>query len=373
MSAIDVGGTVRAGEELDAVAVENWLKAQGVDLQGQVEVTQYSGGASNWTYRLKYDNADLILRRPPKGTKAKSAHDMAREYHVQKNLTPFYPVLPEMVALCQDESVLGCDFYVMKRVEGIIPRANLPRELDFKEAQVRELCINVIDKLIELHQVPYQGTGLENLGKGDGYCRRQVEGWDARFEKAKTINVPSFKYVRKWLKDNIPADSKTCVIHNDWRFDNIILDPNHPTQIIGVLDWEMATLGDPLMDLGSALAYWVEESDSALFKARRRQPTNLKGMFTRKEVVDYYLEKTGLDVENWTFYEVFGIFRLAVIAQQIYYRYHHKQTNNPAFKDFWILIHALHIRALKLIGLQKIEANEVAQKYIVKMKEILGK
>lgn len=373
MSAIDVGGTVRAGEELDAVAVENWLKAQGVDLQGQVEVTQYSGGASNWTYRLKYDNVDLILRRPPKGTKAKSAHDMAREYHVQKNLTPFYPVLPEMVALCQDESVLGCDFYVMKRVEGIIPRANLPRELDFKEAQVRELCINVIDKLIELHQVPYQGTELENLGKGDGYCRRQVEGWDARFEKAKTINVPSFKYVRKWLKDNIPADSKTCVIHNDWRFDNIILDPNHPTQIIGVLDWEMATLGDPLMDLGSALAYWVEESDSALFKATRRQPTNLKGMFTRKEVVDYYLEKTGLDVENWTFYEVFGIFRLAVIAQQIYYRYHHKQTNNPAFKDFWILIHALHIRALKLIGLQKIEANEVAQKYIVKMKEILGK
>ena len=139
------------------------------------------------------------------------------------------------------------------------------------------------------------------------------------------------------------------------------------------LDWEMATLGDPLMDLGSALAYWVEESDSALFKATRRQPTNLKGMFTRKEVVDYYLEKTGLEVENWTFYEVFGIFRLAVIAQQIYYRYHHKQTNNPAFKDFWILIHALHIRALKLIGLQKIEANEVAQKYIVKMKEILGK
>ena len=135
MSAIDVGGTVRAGEELDAVAVENWLKAQGVDLQGRVEVTQYSGGASNWTYRLKYDNVDLILRRPPKGTKAKSAHDMAREYHVQKNLIPFYPVLPEMVALCQDESVLGCDFYVMKRVEGIIPRANLPRELDFKECQ----------------------------------------------------------------------------------------------------------------------------------------------------------------------------------------------------------------------------------------------
>lgn len=371
MSVIDVAGNVRTGEELDVIAVEHWLKAQGVDLQGQVEVTQYSGGASNWTYRLKYSNADLILRRPPKGTKAKSAHDMAREYHVQKALAEYYPVVPEMLALCQDESIIGCDFYVMNRIEGIIPRANLPKELDFDEFQVRELCINVIDKLIELHQVPYEGTELEKLGKGAGYCRRQVEGWDGRYEKAKTINVPSFKYVRNWLKDNIPADSKTCVIHNDWRFDNVILDPNNPTQVIGVLDWEMATLGDPLMDLGSALAYWVEDTDNRLFKATRRQPTNLKGMLSRKEVVEYYLEKTGLQADNWTFYEVFGIFRLAVIAQQIYYRYYHKQTTNPVFKDFWVIIHALHIRALKLIGLQKIEANELAQKYIAKFKDLM--
>lgn len=176
MAIIDIGGNVRNGEELDIQAVETWLKTQQVDLQGQVQVTQYSGGASNWTYRLKYDNVDLILRRPPKGTKAKSAHDMAREYHVQNNLKPYYPVLPEMVALCQDESVIGCDFYVMKRIEGIIPRANLPKEIDYTEADVRLLCINVLDKLIELHQVPYQGTALEKLGKGDGYCRRQEIG-----------------------------------------------------------------------------------------------------------------------------------------------------------------------------------------------------
>ena len=373
MSVIDVGGNVREGEELDAFAVENWLKKQGVDLQGLVSVTQYSGGASNWTYRLKYDNADLILRRPPKGTKAKSAHDMAREYHVQHHLSPFYSVLPEMVALCQDESVIGCDFYVMKRIKGIIPRAKLPPELQFGEAEVNKLCVNVIDKLIELHQVPYQGTELEKLGRGDGYCRRQVEGWDKRYEKARTINVPSFKFVRKWLLENIPADTNTCIIHNDWRFDNVILDPHNPTEVIGVLDWEMATLGDPLMDLGSALAYWVEDTDNMIFKSTRRQPTHLKGMFTRKQVVDYYLEKMNIQPENWTFYEVFGIFRLAVIAQQIYYRYYHQQTNNPAFKDFWIVIHALHIRALKLIGKQKLEANDIAQKYKAKLQEILGK
>jgi aminoglycoside phosphotransferase (APT) family kinase protein len=373
MSVIDLGGHVREGEELDVIAVENWLKAQGVNVQGQVEVSQYSGGASNWTYRLKYQNLDLILRRPPKGTKAKSAHDMAREYHVQKNLAPFYPVLPKMVALCQDQSVIGCDFYVMKRIEGIIPRAKLPPELQFGEIEVNTLCINMIDKLIELHQVPYQGTELEKLGKGEGYCRRQVEGWDARYEQAQTFNVPTFKFVRKWLLAHIPADSKTCIIHNDWRLDNLILDPDHPTEIIGVLDWEMATLGDPLMDLGSALAYWVEDTDHQIFKTTRRQPTHLKGMFTRQQVVDYYLEKTGLKPENWTFYEVFGIFRLAVIAQQIYYRYYHKQTNNPVFKDFWIVIHALHIRALKLIGKQKFEANELVQQYLSKFQEILGK
>lgn len=373
MSVIDVGGNVREGEELDVTAVENWLKQQGIELHGQADVTQYSGGASNWTYRLKYNNADLILRRPPKGTKAKSAHDMAREYHVQHHLSPFYSVLPEMVALCQDESVIGCDFYVMKRIKGIIPRAKLPPELQFGEAEVNKLCVNVIDKLIELHQVPYQGTELEKLGKGDGYCRRQVEGWDARFEKAHTLNVPSFKFVRKWLLENIPDDTNTCIIHNDWRFDNVILDPNNPTEVIGVLDWEMATLGDPLMDLGSALAYWVEETDNMIFKSTRRQPTHLKGMFTRKQVVDYYLKKMDMQTENWTFYEVFGIFRLGVIAQQIYYRYYHQQTNNPAFKDFWIVIHALHIRALKLIGKQKFEANDIAQKYKAKLQEILGK
>lgn len=373
MPIIDVGGAVREGEELDIRAVNNWLIENGSHISGPVEITQYSGGASNWTYRLKYDNADLILRRPPKGTKAKSAHDMVREFQVQFYLAELYPTVPEMVALCQDESVIGCDFYVMKRIEGIIPRAKLAPELQFNETDIRELCVNMLDKLIELHQVPYQGTKLEKLGKGEGYCKRQVEGWDSRFAKAHTLNVPSFKFVRKWLLEHIPEDSKSCLIHNDWRFDNLILDPKQPTQIIGVLDWEMATIGDPLMDLGSALAYWVEDTDSQIFKSTRRQPTHLKGMFTRKEVVEYYLNKTGLKPENWTFYEVFGIFRLAVIAQQIYYRYYHKQTNNPAFKDFWMIIHALHIRALKLIGLQKIEANDIAQKYMTKFKELLAK
>lgn len=358
---LDKGGEVREGEELDAKAVSNWLREQGVDVEGDPTVTQFSGGASNWTYRLQYegegDSQDLILRRPPKGTKAKSAHDMVREYTVQKALKDAYPYVPKMVALCTDEDVIGADFYVMERMEGIIPRANLPKGVDLNEAQTRELCTNVIDALIELHEVDYtKYPDLVNLGRGEGYCERQVTGWDKRYVKAKTPNVPSFALVRQWLGKHTPADSKTCLIHNDWRFDNVILAADDPTKVIGVLDWEMATLGDPLMDLGSALAYWIEEDDNIIMQQSRRQPTHLKGMMTRDEVVTYYLEKTGLKIDNWTFYEVFGLFRLAGIVQQIYYRYYNKQTSNPAFKNFWIIVHVLHAKCLKLIAQYEGEA-----------------
>ena len=329
--ATDRGGAVRAGEELDVAAVDAWLRAQGIALEGTPEITQFSGGASNWTYRLQYANRDLILRRPPSGTKAKSAHDMGREHTVQSALKPHYPAVPTMVALCKDAAVIGADFYVMDRIDGLIPRANLPRGVQLDATQTRALCTNVIDKLIELHRVDYRAAGLESLGKGAGYARRQVEGWSERYLKAKTWNVPSFKRVRDWLQANIPDDVATCVIHNDWRFDNVVLAPDDPTRVIGVLDWEMATLGDPLMDLGSALAYWVQADDGALMRSTRRQPTHLPGMLKRREVVDYYLERSGVKPANWVFYEVFGLFRLAAIIQQIYYRYHHGQTRNPAF------------------------------------------
>lgn len=371
MSLIDVGGKIRPGEELDILAVEQWLKTQGVDLQGEAIVTQYSGGKSNWTYRLRYENIDLVLRRPPKGHKINRAHDVVREFQIQKNLADFYPVVPEMIAVCQDHSVIGCDFYIMKRIKGIILRSKLPPELNFSEKQVHQLCVNMLDKLIQLHQVPYQGTALENFGDGQNYCRNQLEAWDRRYTKARTLNVPSFRFVRKWLFENLPQQSTTCLIHNDWRFDNLILDPQQPTEIIGVLDWEMATLGDPLMELGTALAYWVEPTDNMIFKSTRRQPTHMAGMFTRKQVVEYYLEKTGLSAENWTFYEVFGLFRLAVVTQQIYYRYFHKHSVNPAVKNFWMVVQALHVRALKLIAQHKLKDHELAQRYKQKLQGIL--
>lgn len=350
MSLIDSGGPVRPGEALDIVAVHAWLREQLPDLGDELPaVSQYSGGASNWTYRLHYPGHDLILRRPPAGTKAKSAHDMVREYTVQQALKPVYPVVADMVGLCRDPSVIGCDFYVMRRIEGIIPRAELPAGLALTPAQVRQLCTNTLDQLIALHQVDIAAAGLTGLGKGRGYCRRQVDGWSDRYRKARTWNVPGWGGIMDWLQTHTPDDVATCVVHNDWRFDNVVLSADDPTRVIGVLDWEMATLGDPLMELGNVLAYWIQADDTGILRHTRRQPTHLPGMLTRAEVVAYYQQRTGITIAHWTFYEVFGLFRVAAILQQIYYRYHHGQTDNPAFRRFWLLNWALWRRCRRLI------------------------
>jgi aminoglycoside phosphotransferase (APT) family kinase protein len=345
----DVAGQVREGEQLPEAQLAAWLQQQLPELQGAMQVTQYSGGASNWTYRLQFDNADLILRRPPAGTKAKSAHDMGREYRIQKALKPVFSYVPPMRLYTDDDSIIGDEFYVMDRVAGIIPRKNMPRALQLSEQQTRQLCQNALDVLIELHQVDIEAAGLTDLAKGAGYTERQVSGWCERYKQAKTWNVPSGKGIMQWLKANMPTTETICMTHNDFRFDNLVLDVNDPTRIIGVLDWELATLGNPLMDLGNSLAYWIQADDDRIARSTRRQPTHLPGMFTRAEVIDYYCEKMDVNVADFRFYEVFGLFRLSVIAQQIYYRYHHKQTRNPAFKNFWFLVNYLHWRARKLM------------------------
>jgi aminoglycoside phosphotransferase (APT) family kinase protein len=340
---------VREEDTFDVAAVDGWLRERAPGLTGRPDVRQFSGGASNLTYLLRYPERDLILRRPPAGTKAASAHDMAREYRVQQSLRPAFPYVPEMIALCQDQSVLGSDFYVMERVEGTILRKDVPAELGVDAAGARRLCESVIDRLVDLHQVDPAAAGLTDLGRGPGYVARQVDGWSRRYRAAKTWNVPSFEKVMRWLDANQPDDVAACVIHNDFRLDNVVLAPGDPQRIVGILDWEMATIGDPLMDLGGALAYWVEQGDGRLMHVLRRQPTNAPGMLTRQEVVAHYATRTGRQIDNWPFYEVFGLFRLATIAQQIYHRYHLKQTRNPAFRNFWIAVNYLDRRCRAVI------------------------
>ena len=348
---IDQPKAVREEDRLETSAIVAWLQAALPDrpaLHHEPTQRQFRGGASNLTYLLSWPDDALVLRTAPVGTKARSAHDMGREVKVVSGLAGHYPV-PVVVAHCTDDAVIGREFYLMERLEGLILRHDVPAGLDLSAQRARALCETWLDHLLALHQIDPAAVGLENLGKGQGYVGRQVAGWSKRLRKAHTPDVASFESVMAWLQEHQPEDLATCLIHNDWRFDNLVLDPSDPTQVLGVLDWEMSTLGDPLMDLGGALAYWVQADDPMAMQLMRRQPTHLPGMPTRAELVQRYLERSGLadQVPSFRFYEVFGLFRLAVIAQQIYYRWVHKQTTNPMFASFGMMANVLEQRCLE--------------------------
>lgn len=348
----DQPGPVREEDRVDVAAVHRWLGQQVEEMAKHrvPDVRQFRGGASNLTYLLRYPDRELILRRPPTGHKAASAHDMGREFRVQRQLRPWFPYVPQVLALCEDLAVIGTPFYVMTRVPGMILRGALPDGLALPPAAARQLALRAIDCLVELHQVDPESSGLAALGRGPGYVRRQVAGWTDRYRQARTPNVPDFEGVMQWLERSQPRDSAMRVIHNDFRFDNLVLASD--LRVVGVLDWEMATLGDPLMDMGAVLAYWIQADDDEEFRHFKRQPSDAPGMPTRSELAEHYAARAGVVVGDWTFYELFGLFRLAVILQQIYFRFHHGQTTNPAFAEFWLAVTYLEGRCRRLAGLR---------------------
>ncbi|MFA5181261.1 MAG: phosphotransferase family protein [Syntrophales bacterium] len=341
MNLIDAAKPVREGEELDLRRIENYLKEAIPDLTGQITINQFPSGHSNLTYLIAAGDREFVLRRPPFGRKVRTAHDMGREYRVLKALRPHFTYCPEAFAYTEDESIMGCPFYVMERLKGIIPRKELPPGMTLSNKEARILCERLIDVFVELHRVDYQDTALTELGRPEGYVKRQVDGWSERYRGARTPDAPDYEAIMGWLHERMPETSPApAVIHNDYRFDNVVLAPEDPLRIIGVLDWEMATIGDPLMDLGGALAYWINSDDHEEMQAIRLIPTHLDGMMTREEVISAYCAKMGLSEGNMDFYYTFGLFRLAAIAQQIYYRFYHGQTKD---KRFGMLIFAVHV------------------------------
>ena len=336
--------SVRDEDAFDIAKVHNWLSRY-IEESELPEVKQFRSGASNLTYLLIYPNRELVLRRPPVGTKAISAHDMKREFLIQSRLKPVYNLVPKVIALCEDHSIIGSDFYVMERIEGDIFRRDVPENLTKEDISI--MATSLVAGLAQLHAV--DATVLAELNKGSGYVTRQVEGWSKRYRNALTDDVPDGEDVMRWLAANKPEDVGSCIIHGDWRIDNMVFDLGHK-KLVGVLDWELATVGDPLMDLGSALAYWVDRDDDLEFASLRRQPSHLEGMPTRREFIAKYLELSGRKCDDFTFYEVFGLFRLTVIIQQIWARYRAGQTTNPAFKGFGVGVNILIKRAQGLIS-----------------------
>lgn len=338
----DQAGAVREENAFDPARIVPFLRSRIPGLaEGPLELQQFQGGASNLTYLLRIGGRQLVLRRPPAGTKARSAHDMGREVRVLQALAPHFPC-PHPLAWCEDESLIGAPFFVMERIEGLILRRDLPAGLSYSPEQAAQLARNLLDTQIKLHALDYRAIGLGDLGKPEGYVQRQVDGWCERFGKAWTDDVPKCENIMAWLKARRPPDSpRPGLIHNDYRFDNVVLSPRDALSIVGVLDWEMCTVGDPLMDLGSSLAYWVQRDDPPALQNLRMQPSHLPGMPTRAELLRDYAAKTGRDIREPAFYSVFGLFRLAVIAQQIYYRYRLGQSTNPRFQAFGMFVQTL--------------------------------
>jgi len=332
---------VRKGEELDIPQVDAVLKVALPGLTGQPVVKQYASGASNLTYALDYPERRMVLRRPPFGDKPKSGHDMHREYKVMTALKGHIPV-PDTLYYTDDEAIIGAEFYVMDRSEGHLIHTEIPADWNWTAKEGRQLCENFFQTLVDLHTVDYNAAGLGDFGKPEGYVSRQILGWNRRWGKAWTEDIEKFEDVQQWLVDNMPETERgAAVIHGDYRIDNCILKQDDPTQIEALLDWEISALGDPMMDLGNTLAYWIEAGDPDFMKMTVRQPSQAAGMMTRQEILDFYAENTGADVSGFQFYYVYGIWRLAVIIQQIYARYYRGQNDNPRFKPYGEMTAAL--------------------------------
>ena len=332
---------VREGEELDAARLLAYLSERIPGLNEPLSIEQFPAGFSNLTYLLRSGELELVLRRPPKGAKIKTAHDMSREYRILSHLHPVYPKVPRPLLYCEDEAVIGAPFYVMGRVAGVILRAQPPKGLALSPAMMRQISEAFIRNLVEIHEVDYAAAGLAELGQPEGYVRRQIEGWTKRYENARTDEAPEVERLMRWLADHMPPDSvHGALIHNDYKYDNLVFAADDLSRVRAVLDWEMATIGCPLMDLGTTLAYWVDPDDPVEWRQFGFGLTALPGNLRRSELVERYIDESGRSISDVVFYYAYGLMKTAVIVQQIYRRFRQGLTTDARFAGLGAMVRA---------------------------------
>lgn len=347
---------VRKGEELNEGPVKQFLKAENLisKEESSWEVSQFSTGFSNLTYLIKIENKELILRRPPQGA-IKRGHDMGREFKVLSGLNRGFAKAPKAYAYTENPEILGVPFYVMEKVEGIILNQKEALKRDISAAEFKTISNTWLDTLVELHDLDYDKLGLGDLGRPEGYVERQVRNWGKQYLRAATEDIPEAQKVMEWLDRHQPREYDHCLIHNDYKYDNVVFEDDSWEKINAVLDWEMCTLGDPLMDLGAAVAYWVSANDDPMIRNTFPYPTMMEGNPSRVELVEHYARKSGRAVNHLVFYYSFGLFKNAVIVQQIFYRYQKGLTSNPAFAQLNHLTRLFCKLAWQAIQTQRIE------------------
>lgn len=322
---------VREGEQIDAQALAAWLRGKLEGVESGLTVRQFPGGHSNLTYLLETGGREYVLRRPPLGPVAPKAHDMAREYNVLAAVHPSFPQAPRVFLLCDDPAVIGAIFFIMERRHGLVLRREIPRQYAADAGFGARVSEAFVDCLVALHAVDVNQV---MLGKPAGFLERQVSGWAGRWQRAQTETLPQMDQLIRWLTHRLPESPAPTLVHNDYKLDNLMLDAANPARVEAVLDWEMATVGDPLVDLGCVMCYWPEAGDPPVRREALSSITTLPGWFTRAGVVERYARLSGRDVSSLGYYEVFGIFKIAVVLQQIYFRYHRGQTRDERFRNF---------------------------------------
>lgn len=352
---LDNPRSVRDGEQLDSAKLLTYLRGKLPGLDGAVEVKQFPAGFSNLTYLVRVGEQEFVLRRPPFGAKIKTAHDMGREFLILSRLYPVFPKVPRPILYCDDESILGAPFYLMERVGGVILRARLPEGLELSPEAMRRLSESFIENLVEIHEVDYLAAGLGELGRPEGYVSRQIEGWTKRYHNARTDDVPEIEKLAGWLIEHAPADSGRALIHNDYKYDNVVFAPHDLSRVVAVLDWEMATVGDPLMDFGTTLGYWVDADDPEEWKQFGFGLTALPGNLSRRDLVEFYARRSGRDVREVVFYFAYALLKVAGIVQQIYYRYRQGFTKDARFSNLGALVRACGNLAERAIEKNRID------------------
>lgn len=352
-AAVDQAVAVREGEALDIGALHAFLRAHDLAGEDVPRVLQFPRGFSNLTYLVEVGARAYVLRRPPFGVGKGVAHDVVREARLLSALGAAYPRVPRILAICDDPGILGAPFYLMARATGIILRDRLPQGTSIDADTMRRISTSAIDTLAEIHAVDYRAAGLESLGNPDGYVERQVSGWIRRYEASRTGEQPAVERIAAWLATSRPSEHHpergAALVHNDFKYDNLVLDPQDPARVVAVLDWEMATIGDPLMDLGTTLAYWVEAGDPPLLRSLGLGVTALPGNLTREDVLARYEASTGRSVAQPVFYYAFGLFKVAVIAQQIYARFVKGFTKDERFRHLDRAVAALGEVAVRAV------------------------
>lgn len=339
---------VRPDERFDEAAVADYLAGHLPGSDQPLRVRQFGGGAANLTYELDYGEHVYVLRRPPLGPVAPKSHDMAREHAVLSRIYEVYEPAPRSFLLCEDESLIGAPFFVMERRYGLVVRRQMPESYAAMPEAARDLGEALVDGLAQLHGVDYEALGLGDLGKPAGFVERQVQGWFGRWEKAKAEEVPAMDVSHQWLTDNLPPDSAPALIHNDYKLDNTMFAVDDPGRLVAVFDWDMATLGDPLSDLGTLLTYWIDDDDPEEVRAFSPMPHDAAGFPSRDHLVERYARASGRDVSGIGFYHVLGLYRVAVILAQIHIRWLRGQTRDERFAGLGDLVKLVAASAAEL-------------------------